>query len=149
MMPRFDRKSEKCGNGVAGSWTEWMGVCLCLGALFVVAGTIVTGQNQPINPPKPHPILMPEANRPPDANEVMLMREQQAKKQNYEAANIERKKQLDDDSTRLLKLAANLKAELDKSSTEALSPDAIAKVGEIERLAHIVKEKMKLTVGSN
>jgi hypothetical protein len=122
----------------------------CVAGLAAVTGTSLNSQNQPINPPKPLlSVINPEVNRPPDANKQMEMREQLARKQNFAAANAERKKQLDEDSARLMKIAADLKTELDKGSRDTLSPDLISKVDEIERLAHIVKEKMKLTVGGN
>jgi hypothetical protein len=91
--------------------------------------------------------LLPEANRLPDANDQMEMREAQAKKQDFAAANAERKKQIADDTAKLLKLAADLKAEVDKTSKDTLSLSVIRKADEIERLAHNVKEKMKLSVG--
>lgn len=93
------------------------------------------------------PILLPEANRPPDPNDQMQMRDQQTKKQNFEAANTERKRQINEDSAKLLKLATDLKTEVDKTSKDTLSLGVIRKADEIERLAHNVKEKMKLTVG--
>lgn len=147
---RQKRASANRGNGLAGGWTRLALWCFCLAGLAAETGISLNSQNQPINPPKPLlSVINPEANRPPDANKQMEMREQVAKKQNFAVANAERKKQLDEDSARLLRIAAELKTELDKGSTDTLSPDLISKAGEIERLAHIVKEKMKLTVGGN
>jgi hypothetical protein len=111
------------------------------------SGTSQTPLTSP--PPRPTSILLPEANRPPDANAQMEMRDQQNKKQNFAAANAERKKQISDDSTRLLKMASDLKAAVDKTSKDTLSLDVIRKADEIERLAHNVKEKMKLTMGGS
>jgi hypothetical protein len=88
-------------------------------------------------------------NQAPDANTQMQMRDQQAKQQSYAAANAERKKQIADDSAKLLKLATDLKAEVDKTTKDTLSLNVIRKADEIERLAHSVKEKMKLTAGAN
>lgn len=120
----------------------------CVAALGVLGCALVTGQQAPSpNPEKP--IILPEANRLPDANQQMEMREQQSKAQNYAAANAERKKQIADDSTKLLKLATDLKAEVDKTSKDTLSLNIIRKADEIEHLAHSVKEKMKLTTGGN
>jgi hypothetical protein len=73
----------------------------------------------------------------------------QTGKRNFDAANAERRKQIADDSAKLLKLATDLKAEVDKTSKDTLSLNVIRKADEIERLAHSVKEKMKLTVGTN
>ena len=129
-------------------------VWLCMAGLFFLMPVTAKTQNNsqtPLSNPPPRPIgvLLPEANRPLDANQVMEMREQQAKAQNYAAANAERKKQIADDSALLLKLAADLKAEVDKTSKDTLSLAVIRKADEIERLARAVKEKMKLTVGAN
>ena len=85
----------------------------------------------------------------PDANDQMRMRDENEKKQDFAAANTERKKQIAEDSAKLLKLATDLKAEVDKTSKDTLSLAVIRKADEIERLAHSVKEKMKLTVGGS
>jgi hypothetical protein len=95
------------------------------------------------------PYLSPEANRMPDANDQMKMRDKQAKQQTFDVANEARKKQLSDDSAKLLTLAMALKAEVDKTNKDTLSLNVIRKADEIEKLAHVVKEKMKLTVGGN
>ncbi len=102
----------------------------------------------PTQPP-PHKPPPPSATGLPDANSQMEMREQKTSQQKFEAANAARKKQIADDSARLLKLAADLKAEVDKTSKDTLSLTVIRKADEIERLAHAVKEKMKLSVGAN
>jgi hypothetical protein len=127
---------------------SWLCVraCVFAGAFLVAASA--HGQEAPPGSPD-RPIILPEANRPFDANQRMAMQEQQQKKVNFETANAERKKQLGDDSARLLKLANELKAEVDKTDKDTLSISVIRKADEIERLAHIVKEKMKLTVGAN
>ena len=119
-----------------------------LACLAVVAGAALPGQEAPPGSPD-RPIILPEANRPLDANQQMEMREKQTKQQDYTAANAERKKQIADDSAKLLKLATDLKAEVDKTSKDTLSLNVIRKADEIERLAHNVKEKMKLTVGAS
>ncbi len=102
------------------------------------------------NPADAHgSIISPAVNRPPDANDRMVMQEQQSKKANYEGANVARKKQISDDSARLLKLATDLKTEVDKTSKDTLSLGVIRKADEIEKLARSVKEKMKLTMNAN
>lgn len=59
--------------------------------------------------------------------------------------NEERQQQLKADASRLLALAQELKAEVDKSSKDTLSVDVVKKADEIEKLAKSVKEKMKGT----
>jgi hypothetical protein len=66
------------------------------------------------------------------------MEEEQAKMR-----NIERQKRLVEDTAKLLELANELKAEVDKSDKNTLSLDVVRKADEIEKLAHSVKEKMK------
>jgi hypothetical protein len=95
------------------------------------------------------PKLPPEINHIPDANEQMKMNERQTQTKNMEAVNAERKRQLADESAKLLKLATDLKVEVDKTSKDTLSINVIRKADEIEKLAHDVKEKMKLTIGSS
>ena len=126
----------------------FFGVCL-LSLAPIPMSTQSTSQT-PLASPPPHStgILLPEANRPLDANQQMELREQQAKKQDFAAANLERKKQISDDTAKLLKLATDLKSEVDKTTKDTLSLGVIRKADEIEKLAHNVKEKMKLTVGA-
>lgn len=145
-----DRTASQCGAGPLGLslGRRWARTCLCLIALTVLANGTLAGQAISAPPRPSRSILLPEANRPPDANEQMEMRERKVKQQNFEAANAERRRQIVQDSARLLKLAASLKAEVDAAAKDTVSPAAMVKAGEIERLAHIVKEKMKLTVGA-
>jgi hypothetical protein len=64
-------------------------------------------------------------------------------------ADSDRKKRITDESSQLLAMAIALKAEVDKSSKDTLSLNVIRKADEIERLAHIVKEKTKQSGGSS
>ena len=69
----------------------------------------------------PHPLLLPEANRPPDANEQMQMREQRSKRQNFDAANAERLRQMTQATKMLETMAIALKAEVDNTDSAQLS----------------------------
>lgn len=105
------------------------------------------GPQQPPNPNRPiHPPILTD---PPDANAQMMMRMNKEKKNDYEAANAERRKQLVEDSTRLLALATQLKTEVDKTDKDTLSVGVIKKAAEIEKLAHDVRIKMRLVVGES
>ena len=119
----------------------------------VAAGMImiaVSGMSQTSSQPDhPHSIILPEANRPPDAIDQMKLHEKNAKKLNFDAANAERKRQLDDESAKLLILAKDLKLQTDNMGTTPLTPKAMREAEVIEILARDVKEKMKLTVGGS
>ena len=58
-------------------------------------------------------------------------------------ANIERHAAIKSDTEKLLKLAVELKASVDKSNENLLSMEVVKKAEEIEKLAHSVKDKMK------
>ncbi len=79
----------------------------------------------------------------------MLMQEKAQKKQNFELANAERKKQLDKESANLLILARDLNANLLKLGNQPLTPRMAREAEVIELLARDVQTKMKLTVGTN
>jgi hypothetical protein len=83
-------------------------------------------------------------NRVPDANDRDKMQQQQSDEARIEAANAERKKQICADSDRLLKMAADLKDELDKTSKDTVSVDTIHKIDAIQKLAKDMKDKLRL-----
>jgi hypothetical protein len=121
-------------------------IAVSLAAVVFLSATTCRGQQDP--PPRaPHPILLPEANHLPDVNDQMVMKEQNAKKKDFSAANAERKRQMDDESAKLLILAKDLKAQTDKLDGNPLPPRAVREAEVIELLAHDLKEKMKMTVG--
>ncbi len=60
--------------------------------------------------------------------------------------NVERQKSLVADTVKLLKLANELNAVLAKEDASAPTQAELRKVADIEKLAHNVKEKMKITV---
>jgi len=140
---RRDRTSAAKGAG----WARRVSL-FAAGVIFLSGSP---AQNTYNTQPPPHSIILPDANRLPDANDLMAMREQQEKTTagSFAAANVERKKQIGEDTTRLFKLAMELKAEVDKTSKDSLSLNVIRKADEIERLARGVKEKMKLSIGAN
>jgi hypothetical protein len=112
-------------------------------------GSIVekaAGQSAASAPPPRPSLLIPEANRLPDANDQLKLNEARQKKDNFEAANALRQQQIDDETVKLLILAKDLKAQMnllgDKLPTEKLLREAEV----IELLAHDVQAKMTLTV---
>ena len=95
------------------------------------------------------PQVQPAMPQMPDSTQGNQINGEQARKQSLEAANAARKKQIAEDSAKLLKLATDLKTEVDKTNKDTLSLNVIRKADEIERLARTVKEKMKITVGAS
>jgi hypothetical protein len=63
--------------------------------------------------------------------------------------NAERQRSMVSHADALLKLAGELKAEIDSASRNSLSPGQLRKVIEIERLARKVKQEMRIVPGAS
>jgi hypothetical protein len=103
--------------------------------LLLVLGALAQSRRQ--NPFPPDPTRPPDEIRPVDPNEARMERER-AKKMNEM-----RQDQIKHDTDELLKLATELKAQVDKTNEHVLSLDVVKKAEQIEKLAKSVKEKMK------
>ena len=69
----------------------------------------------------------------------------QAQKQTRDSAHSESEKQIVEENAKLLKLATDLKKEVDRTTLDTLSITIIRKADQIEKLAHSLREKMKVT----
>jgi hypothetical protein len=118
---------------------------ITLAAFVILSCASSTSQAPPQTPP--HPILLPQANRLPDINDQMVMKQQLSKKQNFDAANALRTQQIADETTKLLILAKDMKSQIDKLGDQPLPDKVIREAEVIEILAHDVQAKMTLTVG--
>jgi hypothetical protein len=91
------------------------------------------------------PHLIGEANLLPGGSDPMPIGEKSIRL-NVDAYNKARKKEIADDTTKLLSLAIALKAELDHSGQAPLA-DAVRKANQIEKLARRVRKKMNIAFG--
>ena len=114
--------------------------------LAACSGSVSGGQLSPQQPPLGQPTRQnpgippkPGAADQEDSNPLDVSRAQQQEK----LRNNDRQKRLVADTDKLLSLATDLKAQVDKSTKDTLSVDVIKKADEIEKLAHSVKERMK------
>jgi nitric oxide reductase activation protein len=111
---------------------------ICSLALFLCSLSIsALTQTRAEPPPVPHSGDLGAAPASGDEATERIARDM-AKK-----ANQERAAAVKSDTEKLLKLAVELKASVDKSNENVLSVDVIKKAEEIEKLAHSVKDKMK------
>ena len=101
---------------------------------LILLFTISAYAQRPLTPPRVDGSVVPPTE---DENRERIERDM-AKK-----ANLERQAALKADTDKLLKLATELKASVDKSNENTLSIDVLKKAEEIEKLAHSVKDKMK------
>lgn len=127
--------------------TVYLFIGLAIGIEFAAAQQSPPNGQPPSNGSTPTPD--PGPGRGWTASGQLAIPVAQNGQQKFDAANAERRKQIADDSERLLKLATDLKAEVDKTTKDTLSLSVIRKADEIEKLAHSVKDKMKLTAGTN
>jgi hypothetical protein len=82
---------------------------------------------------------MSQEPRKPEDDPLRAQQEQKLAK----IRNEDRQKKLVSDTDELLTLTADLKRQIDKTTPGTLSIDLIKKAGEIEKLAHSVKERLK------
>ncbi len=115
-----------------------MTVWAAAGGLMLAMGSAGQGQQgsggrtQPVQTQEPMiPIVMPDSQ----TDKLEQDREK--------LANKERQKKLVEETAKLLELANELKAAVDKSNKDTLSLDVVRKADEIEKLAHSVKVGMK------
>jgi hypothetical protein len=132
--------------------TFW--VCLFTGVFAVAVASrpgarttfAQTSQSQ-VNAPQAAPSAASGANAqaalnaPSGANAQSATPDQGAKRDAVDASGDARKKQIADDSVNLMKLASNLKAEVDKTNQDTLSLAVIRQAEEIEKLAHKMRTK--------
>jgi hypothetical protein len=111
------------------------GFTICL--MLVGLGFQIAGAQQPASPA---PVQPPAAQSPEKPDSTVAL--------NPVVPQTPRQKQLAEDTARLLVLANQLKAELDKSSKDTLSLSVIKKAGEVEKLAHKVSDEMKTTLAN-
>ncbi len=95
----------------------------------------------------PRPIVIP--NRTLDSRDLKELAEKNERKKNYEAANVERKRVIDDETNKLLILARDLKMKTDNLGSAPLTRTMVREAEVIELLANDVKKKMKLTVSAD
>lgn len=105
-------------------------------ALCIFGPTSLAAQvSTPAQGPPPN---FPRAARPEPPSDI----EEEAARERLKKANLQRQAQLKADTDKLLELSKELKEYVDKTNENVLSVDVIKKAGEIEKLAHSVKQKM-------
>jgi type VI protein secretion system component VasF len=117
---------------------RWAAIVLVVGSLAAISAQQATPPPSPRMTPVPGTINT--RNSPDDNNdpEAAKMAAEQGMRR-----NTLRQQEIVDDTTKLLTLAQQLKVEVDKSNKDMLSIAVVKKAEEIEKLAKIVKEKMR------
>lgn len=121
-----------------------------LGVLFLLGPHCRLLKAQAVSTPaRPTTLLLPEANHLPDVNDRMKLNEANQKKQNFDAANALRQKQIDDEATKLLILANDLRRQMEKLGDKPLPSKLVREAEVIELLAHDVQTKMTMTISGS
>jgi hypothetical protein len=115
----------------------WPAAFACL--VFVIAFACIAQDRRPGVAPTTPPIATPSSTAPPESVAISQTTGTGQKSQ----AENQRRKQISTESTQLLAMAVELKAEVDKSNKDTLSLKVIRKADAIEKLAKTVKEKEK------
>jgi hypothetical protein len=116
-------------------------LALCWSKLLIVASLCLWfgtyGAAQASQPSPPLPGATPQPSPTEDPWEI------QQRKEMIKKVNLQRQQEIKKDTEKLLQLATELKQSVDKSNENTLSLDVIKKAEQIEKLAKVVKDKMK------
>jgi hypothetical protein len=124
-------------------WTALAGISLWIAGSVSLAQR--SGTTAPPDPTRGLPQVQsgPGMQSPLGADETVRERTAKIAIEQERARNDDRQKRLVADTQKLLALATELKADVDRTNKDMLSVDVVKKADEIEKLAHSVKEKMK------
>ena len=123
--------------GGGRSWSQQINCTAGSNCTATTSQTPGTGRLGQGNPNQPQ--VSPNVGEPEGPLDTRLEQDQ------AKMRNMDRQKKLIDDTAKLVNLANELKADVDKSNKDTMSLDVIRKADEIEKLARSVKEKMKGT----
>jgi hypothetical protein len=121
----------------------------CAGLVFAAAFTCVAQDGHSTAAPAVKPGTAPQvqatssANAKPQADPPAGPQAGESSPHLQSSADKQQRNQISVDSTQLLAMAVDLKAEVDKTNKDTLSINVIRKADAIEKLAKTVKEKIK------
>lgn len=113
--------------------------------LAVMVSSPIVSWGQPLrwDPASPQIPTPPHQSEQEKQEHLGDEQREKMKKELQKKANQERLQEIKRDTDKLLELATELKAYVDKTNENMLSLDVINKAEQIEKLAHSVKDKMK------
>ena len=129
-------------NTTQGAWAGFVaaGILAASIALVVVGmAAVFPGHQVEMKGPQAPPVVISQAG----SNQQAQKPESPPTQPAIEPAGANRKKAIAEESARLLRMATELKAEVDKTTKDTLSMQVIRKAAEIERLARDVKGSLK------
>lgn len=136
----IDQLGKRMPRLSAGKLLSWM----ALGCVLIAAGVFLVrlhGQQQSLPnriDQQSHSPFDAAADKDRDRDPMFAERQ-------LRALNVERQKSLVSDTDKLVKLAQELNTEIEGSNPSALTAGQLRKIGDIEKLAHNVKQKMSIS----
>jgi hypothetical protein len=137
-----DKPSHSSAESPVIRWT-FVAACaaICFALLLVQPDGALSGQPGQ-RPSLPQPIGQPVGGGLEDVPIGNSVEDERL----LRALNADRQKSMVSDASKLLRLVNDLNAEIVRSKPDLLNPAQLRKVGEIEKLAHSVKDKMSTPV---
>lgn len=129
----------------------WVALLFFSGAMVLVSnGAAQSQQSQRSTDTIPSRPVMPNMdpfNMPPVYSGDPMQNRQDQKRLQY--LNAERQKSMVAETNRLVKLAADLNAQINSGERTQLTPDQVRQLAEIEKLAHRIRDRMSTSVRQN
>jgi len=124
------------------------GLALAIGVVLLATG-YCEAQTLPPVPPQGTPRRLPPP-RDPEMDERIGAPPTQSifYEKRIQMLNAEQHRSMVADTDRLVKLIAGLNAQINSSKASSLTPEQLRTVAEIEKLAHNVRDKMRMSVRS-
>jgi hypothetical protein len=116
--------------------------CALVGALLITACPFGVSAWQTRQPQPPQQQSQPLTDPAADHDRRATV-DDSAEVRQAKFLRIQRQKQIISDSDELLKLATDLKQQIDNTPAETLSADSVKKAAEIEKLAHNLRQRLK------
>ena len=137
-------RPQEAGCLTWGAQAARIGFCLCLGMLVAGSPSIAPAGQQSSLPSSPGPEPAGGgANTPSSRSIPQDPMAHRVEEHMAERRNTDRQRMLVADTDKLLVLAQQLKADVDKSNKDELSIDVVKRAEQIEKLARSVKDKMR------
>lgn len=135
MNPRYPRSRKTLLKPLAG-----FGISLMLAAACATEGA---AQTRTLGEPYPHTVWNQDPMQQPYAGDPVA---RLAQERRLKALNDERQKQLVAETNKLVKLTAELNAEINSAHQSELTPEQLRKIADIEKLAHNIRSKMSTSL---
>jgi hypothetical protein len=122
--------------------TRALWVCVLTGLIAIAAASRPGARTISAQSTEPQTVApQTAANAPSGANAQVAQPDRAAKHESDNASADPRQKQIAEETANLLKLANDLKAEVDKTTPDTMSVSVIRHAEEIEKLAHKMRSK--------